>query len=92
MGYTIELLGYNSNTDEYVYIESLRDFGLDFRGAKEYAMDLACNHTQEVINEVKRKSKTLLPFMVTVNSVHNGYARPMFGYEYDGETIEKVQL
>lgn len=91
MRYTIELLGYDSNAEEYVYIELLRDFDLDFKGAKSYAKDLAYNHTEEVIAEVRRKSKTLEPFLIDVNCVHNGYAKPMFGYEYDGK-VEKVTL
>lgn len=92
MRYIVELLGYSVRDDEYVYIEELMDFGTDFKGAKAYAEDLAFNHTDEVRNEVMRRSKTLLPFLVTVNRVCNGVGVPMFGYEYDGKEIEKVSL
>lgn len=91
MRYTVELLGYDEHNEDYVYIALLKDFGLDFKGAKSYAKDLAYNHTEEVIAEVRRKSKTLAPFLISVNRVHNGYGSPMFGYEYDGQ-IEKVTL
>lgn len=92
MRYTVELLGYDECNEDYVFIEQLGDFGIDFKSAKEYARNMACDHTDEVIAEVRRRTKTLLPFMVDVNCVHNGYARPMFGYEYDGESVEKVTL
>ena len=92
MRYTVELLGYSVRYDEYVYIEELRDFGLDFKGAKAYAEDLAFNHTNEVRHEVMLRSKTLLPFLVDVNRVVNGVGVPMFGYEYDGGSVEKVTL
>ena len=92
MRYTVELLAYDERNEDYVCVGQLRDFGLDFKGANEYAKSLAYDHTEDVVAEVRRRTKTLLPFMVDVNRVHNGYARPMFGYEYDGESVEKVTL
>lgn len=92
MRYTVELLGYDERKECYKFVSLLMDFGTDFKGANSYAKDLAYNHTEEVADEVRRKRKTLLPFLVDVNCVHNGYARPMFGYEYDGRSIEKVTL